>query len=186
MLWLQIKYINIISNSLRNFKRAANNTFVCSCPVCGDSKTNKFKKRFYFYTKNTDYYICHCHNCGYSKTFEKFLETFNNAIYCEYRLEKLKETNSEHYNRKIEAKTFNSEQQFKLLQKISKLPFDHPAVQFLNQRKIPIDKFSSLYYTPSFKQWINTVIANKFENLNKDCGRVIIPFINSKKIKSVS
>lgn len=185
MLWLQIKYINLISNSLRNFKRTANNTFVCSCPICGDSKSNKFKKRFYFYTKNTDYYICHCHNCGYSKNFERFLETFNNLLYHEYKLEKLKETNIEHFINKPEKKKFDSQQQFRSLQKISKLNKNHPAQIFLDQRKIPKEKYDELYYTAAFKQWINTIIPYKFNNTDNDSGRIIIPFKNNNKITGI-
>lgn len=40
------------------------------CPICGDSKKNKLKKRGYFYRKTGTYY---CFNCGTSMTGYSFL-----------------------------------------------------------------------------------------------------------------
>ena len=84
--WLDRKYINLFSSHVRNFKWQGNNTARCSCPICGDSKTNKFKARMYFITDGKGYRI-HCHNCGVSMNFRGFLKTVNNELFEQYNRE---------------------------------------------------------------------------------------------------
>jgi len=42
------------------------NEFNFRCPICGDSKKEKSKKRGYFYLTNKNTYAYKCHNCGVS------------------------------------------------------------------------------------------------------------------------
>ena len=43
MLWIDQKYLNLLSPKLERFKRKSDNLYNCRCPICGDSKKNKFK-----------------------------------------------------------------------------------------------------------------------------------------------
>ena len=53
-MWLQNKYINLMSNQFSVFKRKNNKLYNVRCPECGDSKKNKFKARGYFYLAKTN------------------------------------------------------------------------------------------------------------------------------------
>ena len=59
------------------------------------------------------------------------------------------------------------------LQKIDDLNKEHPAREYLLNRRLPTD---SLYYTEGFKEWTNTVKPNSFEDVSTDEPRIIIPF----------
>ena len=87
--WLQRKYILLLSNTLDGFSER-NGTFNCRCPICGDSKKNKHKKRGYFLQKQGQYKFF-CHNCGATRTIENFLKELAPNLAQEYKLEVLKE-----------------------------------------------------------------------------------------------
>ena len=54
-----------------SLKTKNNSEITFRCPICGDSKKNKLKKRGYFYRKTGTYY---CFNCGTSMTGYAFLK----------------------------------------------------------------------------------------------------------------
>ncbi len=54
-----------------SLKSRNNSEITFRCPICGDSKKNKQKKRGYFYRKTGTYY---CFNCGTSMTGYAFLK----------------------------------------------------------------------------------------------------------------
>ena len=59
---------------------------------------------------------------------------------------------------------------------ISELNTEHPARIYLEQRRIPKDKFNTLYFSEAFKQWTNTQ-KETFNSLKYDEPRIIIPLI---------
>lgn len=61
-------WANLPESSL---KSRSNTEIVFRCPICGDSKKNKLKKRGYFYRKTGSYY---CFNCGTSMSGYAFLK----------------------------------------------------------------------------------------------------------------
>ena len=67
---------------------------------------------------------------------------------------------------------------------IDDMPFEHPAVQYVVERKIPRNKFDSLFYVPKFKKWTNKLLPNKFDNksLERDEPRLIIPFVDKNGV----
>ena len=68
MQYVEVKYINIVSSKLRNFKKKSDSVFNFSCPLCGDSKVKKNKARGYF-IENKGTFVFHCHNCTVSLSF---------------------------------------------------------------------------------------------------------------------
>lgn len=178
------------------------------CPICGDSKTDKTKTRGFIYkhqVKNT--LLAYCHNCQQLNSFRKFLELVNKDLYQEYLLEirgekkKEEEESSDEtlFKNFIKAKaktktlkTLLDEKkdrgidlaedkrcQAPHLYNILDLGEEHPARQYLQDRKIPEDKMKLFYYTDGFKKFANSFRSGTFkEPVRQDTGRIIIPFLN--------
>jgi len=88
-MYTEIKYLNLLSVRLEQFKRKKEFLWNFRCPVCGDSKRHKNKARgFVFQVKGKLLYKCH--NCQISIPFGKLLETQDPQLYKEYRMEKFK------------------------------------------------------------------------------------------------
>ena len=89
-MYIEIKYINLLSPRLEKFKQKAQFLWNFRCPLCGDSQKNKNKTRGFIYMMKGDFFY-KCHNCGASTLFPKFLEMLDVALYKEYRMEKFKD-----------------------------------------------------------------------------------------------
>ena len=179
-IYIDVKYINLISTSLERFKQNHTNLWNFRCPICGDSEKNQNKRRGFIYEKSNKYFY-RCHNCDYGTTFNKFLEKVNPVLHKEYITERYKEKQSES---KAIIPKFNFTPKFNhVLQGLSTIDslFDkHPAKFYLRNRKIPEKYFSKLYFCTKFKEWTNKVIPNKFRSLKKDTPRLVIPFFDKK------
>ena len=64
------------------------------------------------------------------------------------------------------------------LKPFSNLNDEHPAKQYLLNRKLPTDYFDRLYYCDKFQTYVNRIRPGTFESLNKkyEHPRLIIPF----------
>lgn len=181
----EVKYINILSNKLRNFKRKSNSVYNFSCPICGDSKTKKNKARGYIY-ENSANYIFHCHNCGVSLSFFNFLKTIEPSLYKEMIFERIRDNKSieelefEEFNKKFKKPKFMYADVLKGLKKVSQLSHDHPIKKLVEERKIPNPYHAKLFACPKFMHHINTIIKDKFSSdaLKYDEMRLLIPFIS--------
>lgn len=72
---------------VRNFFADRNGkTWRWSCTICGDSRTNRTKARFYTSMKDGSA-VCMCHNCGYANSFLGFLRSEFPSIYERYSVE---------------------------------------------------------------------------------------------------
>ena len=91
-LYLDKKYINLVSSSLEKFKWKKGNLANCRCPICGDSELNKNKARGYFFSSDNTYFY-KCHNCGASYNIYKFLEIMSPSLFQQYCLEQFKDKN---------------------------------------------------------------------------------------------
>ncbi len=182
--WIDKKYITLTSGNLRNFKWKSTNLANSSCPLCGDSSSNKLKARLYFFEKNNSYFI-YCHNCSASMSFRNFLKTYSPSLYDEYSRDLYLETpKDKSQNTDIEIKSpkfFSQDSILKNIKKISQLKFNHPAKLYVENRKIPTHVHYRLYYVPKFKEWVNTLIPEKFKGIDKDEPRLVIPFFAEKK-----
>ena len=77
------KVSNLMYEYFQNVKVSSNGTrFNAKCALCGDSKTNPRKRRFYLDYKNGDP-LWYCHNCGRSGGFI--------SLYCELKTVSRKE-----------------------------------------------------------------------------------------------
>ena len=62
-----------ISRRVRNFRRLGDYHWKFSCTICGDSKKDLRKARF-FIGQSEGRLMCHCHNCGWSGSLRTYLQ----------------------------------------------------------------------------------------------------------------
>lgn len=181
-----IKYASLLSNKVRNFKAKGNYLFNCSCPICGDSQSNKRKARFYIYPDGRKGLKVKCHKCQYSSRFGFFLkehmpDLYNQYLYDAYDGEKepFKPDPILHYTK---PKSELSGGVLKGLKRISQLPASHKAKEYIERRLIPTPAHARLYFTVNFSKWINTLVPDKFPNPPELDPRVVIPLIDKKGV----
>ena len=182
--WLDAKYVSLLSFRLRNFKAKANYNWNMSCPICGDSKTNKHKARGYIYPSKGEL-IFHCHNCNVTRKFSKLLEFLDNSLYGEYIRERLiaeplPKTDVQIFAEKMKPPKFQSGTPLRTLKKVSSLPIDHTVKKYVMARQIPSEYHYKLFVCPKFKQWVNEMLPDKFESLENDEQRLIIPLLDAE------
>lgn len=184
MTWIDQKYINLMSGRLPRFKRKSQNLWNFRCPICGDSETNRSKARGYIFCKNSKY-IFHCHNCDETMSLNKFIKQVDPPLYNEYLRESMMESGerkpseAQEFAMKMKAPVFIKDNApLRVLKKISQLNADHPAKNYVINRKIPTPYHAKLFYCAKFKAWVNSFIPDKFEDISIDEPRLIMPFIN--------
>lgn len=195
MLYLDLKFLHFLQNKLDGFTPKKDNVWVMRCPICGDSKINKNKKRGYIYAwKNK--LMFSCHNCGESHTFKNFLKLIDPYLYDQYRLEHFKEVTGTTYQPVVKKETTELQQpanthedKFAKLKKektiedifyeicpsLDTLPKDNPAVSYCIERKIPSVVFKRLFYIDDTKKLlqIQPDLDIKFSE-----KRLVLPFFD--------
>ena len=175
MLWIDTKYLKMISPRLEKFvikQETPNFLANCRCPICGDSSHSKKKARGYFYSLKGDLHY-KCHNCGAASYFNTFLKGFDINLYKSYAMEKFiqeKETVTD--TKEVDETMFI----YRPVTLSSVLNTE--AEEYLVNRKIPRDQWSRLYYAKHFFKWASEN-TDKFDDCtNKDHPRLIIPWFN--------
>lgn len=192
MLFVDVKFANIISAQLPLCKRKSEYLWNFRCVICGDSKTNKLKARGFIYKMKVGLAV-KCHKCNYSTNLGSFIKHVDSNLYREYVLENYKESGAP---RSSHSKAVDGipDTFFKTptvaaapvntvldpLKRIDKLSPTHPAVKYVEKRKIPVEHWSRLYFCTRFKHYVNTIVPNKFSNQQQDHPRLIIPFFNEQ------
>ena len=185
--WIDQKYIGLISNRVERFKRVNSTTFNFRCPLCGDSKTNKFKTRGYIVEKPVVGTLYYCHNCHESISLLNFLRRVDDQLAEDYKREKFIDKNVEKPEQIEEKKDISKvtvpqfmkgDSPLKKLKKISQLDPDHPVKKYVQKRQIPSNFHYKLFYAPKFKEWVNTIIPEKFNLETGDEPRLVIPFLD--------
>lgn len=173
-----------LSPKLQRFTQKKPDLYSFRCPICGDSQKNKTKTRGYVYRKKNDYFFM-CHNCGASTTFYNFLEQVDPALLKEYALERYKDSASANTNipnpdfAEFKTPVPVFKERFKI-PSIASLPEGHFARTYVTGRKIPEKFYSDLYFTPDFKQFIESLGIEK-DGLIANDQRLIIPFYDAEK-----
>jgi hypothetical protein len=181
-LFLDQKYLSLISNRLPLFKRKDDFLYNCRCIICGDSAKKRHKARGYFFKyKNELRYKCH--NCDASMSFGGFLKTFDSNLHTQYRLEKYSEGNNTTTKAPeivfTEPKFQSKEEKLldKLLDRLDALPEDNEGVQFCKKRQIPSEKFNQIYYINNVKDIVQ--LNDKYkESIKGEEPRIVLPFFD--------
>lgn len=188
MLFLDIKYINLLTNHFEKFSRKGDYLFNVRCPLCGDSQINKNKMRGYLY-RVKDCMAYKCHNCNASTGFGSLLKLLNPQLYSEWTLEILKEKRAGRPQKSANGtyKTFNSPQIrfdkvkqpiYTSAERISDLSENHFCRVYVKNRKIPEKHFSILYFAPSYKAFVDEVCPNHGKSIHDD-PRLVIPYYDA-------
>lgn len=184
-LFLDQKYLSLISNRLPLFKKKDDYLYNCRCIICGDSTKNKRKTRGYFFKyKNELRYKCH--NCDASLSFGNFLRNLDQVTYSQYAMEKYAEGNNVKLSNTVPEMVF-TEPAFKtqeerlldkLLDRLDTLPEDNEAVQFCLKRNIPKEKFKLIYFIDNVKNIAQLNDTYK-ESIKTEEPRLVLPFYDS-------
>lgn len=172
-MWIDEKYIGMLSPHLQGFVKKGNGVYNFRCPKCGDSKKTRSKKRGYLLRKN-DSYIFYCHNGCPSTSFKNLLKELAPALWSEYNVERFKDTKKEAYEPK-------KEEPFKLARQnnifnIQRASFSTIASKFLEERGFSLKMMMNreMYFTSQFQHWVNGIINGKFKDPKPD-PRIVIP-----------
>jgi len=187
-IFLESKYLNMLSPQLGQFKRKNDTLYNFRCPYCLDSQTNLNKARGYVFVKENSM-IFKCHNCGVGAALHNLIKFINPSMHKEYLMEKFQDTDRDRMLKEpTEGKT-KTEFRFKKkanylktplgkLKKISQLPVGHKAKTYIVSRAIPSKYHWKLFYAPKFFEFVNACEPGKFPNIKFDEPRIIIPFID--------
>ena len=185
MSYVDQKYINLCTSRVEKFKKVRDNLWNFRCPICGDSHKRKDKARGYIYKKKNSFFY-KCHNCGAGQTFNNFLKSIDGMLHKEYSLEKFKNNQTggntpipDKVPFEFEAPKFNTSKNKELnqLKKFSELK-THPAFAYIEHRKIPEKHWDKLYLAENFYEWARTMFPEKFQSINIDYPRLVIPFFD--------
>lgn len=186
MSYIDLKYLNILSSQLGLFKRKNDNLWNFRCPYCGDSQRDKTKARGYVFQREGKY-IYKCHNCGQGASLSNLIKHVNPHLHKEYVMESFgdrineKRRDEKPKYKKVDIRKLRKPKwtnQLNGINKISQLKIDHPARKYVEKRRIPKSKHYKLFYAPKFYRWVNSLVPDKFPNIQKDEPRLVIPFVN--------
>ena len=184
MSFVDQKYIGLVSSRLEKFKQVKTGLYNFRCIYCGDSQKNKNKTRGYIYGYKNDHNY-KCHNCGVSKSFTNFLKDIDSSLYDQYVMERYKNGSTGKGSNTPEPKfTFEKPKFTKKafdLPSIAELNKEHSARIYLENRKIPQNFLSQLFYCEKFKEWTNEQ-KYTFESTKYEEPRIIIPLTNKGEI----
>ena len=183
--YIDLKYIKLLSSSLRNYKEKKLDLINFSCPICGDSETNKTRARGYVYNKHNKFQY-KCHKCGEGMSVGNFIKAVNSDLYREYKAEKYK-SKYKATTKKEKPKFSNSlfEPKVKKFEmpmiSLDKLPDDHIAVNYVKNRQIPKDQYHRIFYTDD----INGIAKElDYEQEFPKEPMIVFQFITAKGITS--
>lgn len=189
MQYIEKVYLDKISPYLKNFEQKSDTLWNCSCPFCGDSKTNKRKARGYFFEGNDGNLLFSCHNGCDTVPLTKVIKDLYPQYYTQYCLDTFSKKES-----KLQIKSKPKMGAIKLSQirdKIKNTPKNyqsildldnsHVAKLYLLDRKIP--NLSEFGYVDNFCEYVAEVTNNHepYAKLPND-KRIIIPLKNSNGV----
>lgn len=190
-IWLDSKYVNLLSVRLRNFKKKDETHWQFSCPICGDSKTDTKKARGYVFPMRTQL-VFKCHNCGESMIIPNLIKHIDSVLYEQYMAERYA---SGQVGRNIPRKNdiVNASPAPLLArtgrktdtpdlagaERLSTLPQTNPCVQYVASRKIPVKQYERLYFTEDFAAFVHQHTKLYVDSKIPHDKRLVIPFFDS-------
>lgn len=180
--YIDKKYISLLSTKLPQFKQRGEFLWNFRCPVCGDSQKDKLKTRGYIY-KRKEHFGFMCHNCGSAMGLSKFIKYVDPALYNEYQLESFVKSNTmtkvdvnEFVTKPVFKKIYHEEASDTLFNagacRIKVFPPEFHARKYLEDRKVSLIEF---WYAADFAEFIKTLYPWIDKTLYKE-PRIIIPF----------
>lgn len=186
MIYIDHKYIRLLSSQLEHFKQKSDELYNFRCPVCGDSEKNKYKARGYVFRRKESL-IYKCHNCGDSRSLGNLIKHIDSTLHGQYVMERYKSGVSSPKTPddskpefQFDAPVFAKHSPGKLLVSIgafrlSTLPDDHVANQFVKNRKLPSDSTRGLYYIDD-EEKLELLSPKYKDRITGHCERLLLPF----------
>lgn len=190
---LDIRYALLLGSRLEQFKIKSSNPYKINfrCPFCGDSQRSKTLSRGWLTQSKKGGLRFKCFNCdiqlGKSNSFYDFIKQIDPILFKDYITDRYitdkKTVAKDDIPEEIKKKSTFDTSPLKRIKKLSQLPHNHPAKNYIENRKIPSDKHYLIYYAPKFKTWINSIIPNKFPvdkdgKVKREEPRIILPFFD--------
>lgn len=182
-----LMFVERLGFHLQGFAKAADQLWTFRCPVCGDSKKNKSKKRGHIFpNKERTALVFKCHNCGDSRSFSNLVKFVDQRLFQEYlfaAMGKSKSVLERLPERAEEIKPAGRVAIKAPITAVRMLPDDHMVVKYISSRKIPQDKWAVLAYTDKFHALAKSIDPDyNFPDklLNKRAPALILPFMNEK------
>jgi len=132
-----------------------------------------------------------CHNCNASMGFGSLLKHMDPNLHKEWTLEVLKEKKPGLFRIKellTKPGFFDQpgEIRFDKLEPVSythaerviDLPDTHLCVEYVKARRVPKEYWHKLYFTPSYKTFLDEIYPNHGKDLQDDC-RLVIPYYDA-------
>lgn len=179
-LYIDQKYVGLISPKLTLFKQKKSYLWNFRCPLCGDSKKSSSKTRAYFYRKKENIFFI-CHNCNVSLSLRNFLKTMDRVLYNEYSLENMTQHKPKQHST-ILPENIGTLPVFGkkiFLPKVQNLAKSHAARVYIEERQIP--ESTELYFAENFKEFVEKLLPTH-DPVRFDDSRIIIPFRNEAGI----
>lgn len=177
---IDIKYLQIIGNRFRNFKRKSDYLWNFSCPICGDSTKNKTKARGYVFRRKEDLFY-RCHNCQIGLSLGNLLKSQDTNIYKEYVLERYRKGETGRGKSEtpkfdiINPTKFGNVKQFifETASSLDELPENHFCMDYVRNRKIPQFIYKKMFFTENFQKTCEEFSPNHGKDIQADTRLVI-------------
>ena len=186
-MWLDQKYIGILSIHLDQFKRKGGYNFNFRCPLCGDSQKNKTKTRGYIYpNKNALFYKCH--NCQASCSLGNLIKDIDQTLYKEYCLERYSSGEGGRKSHKEHGFVFkpvkfdsNSPKNLmeRLLKPLKDLDENHEAIKYVHSRKIPRHRYNKIYYVENVQD-LKQLASGYDDKIVTNEPRLVLPYFDKE------
>ena len=176
-MYIDLKYLNLISHRLQRFKKKSDYLWNFRCPYCGIPKES-VKARGFVFRKKTLFYKCH--NCSMGTNLSNLIKHIDSKVHDDYILERYKKVTLQQVGGHVENQidipkpVFNQKGIFNDVKSFRKLE-NNIRHRFIEDRRIPND--NDIYLVNQFYSWTNQLVPNKFPSLDGDHPRMVIPFV---------
>ena len=187
-IYIDQKYINLLSGQLERFTRKRDDLYNFRCPICGDSQTKKHKARGYVY-RNQNMLFYRCHNCSASMSLGNFIKEINPTLHNQYIMESY--TNNASTFSPVEKPKFkfkppkfsDSLTPLQKLNSVKTLDDSHYCKEYVVRRGIPEQHHKNLYYAENFKSFVSELEIFDdaiYKHLYEE-PRLVIPFFDKSR-----
>ena len=179
-IYIDVKYLNLLSNRLPIFKQKREFLWNFRCPICGDSQKKSTKARGYIHRKDNDLFY-KCHNCGVGKSFSNFLKELDVRLHSEYIMERYKTGENKFSNYQEPEFKFETPKFQKIdlnIPCVKDLEDEHFCKQYVKSRNIEVTKYKYLYFAQDFKKWVESLNLDTNYDLIENDPRLVIPFFD--------
>lgn len=188
MSYVEEEYAELALSKQLKYKKITNSSAFklrCRCPVCGDSKSDENKARFWARGVD-DTVLLHCFNCEYSANIVRYLKEYEEELYREYLVEKRKSQFTYTPPKKEESKPKEKAyvEYLPYSVRIDTLSEDNKIVQYIKKRKLPSSAYSKIYFTKEWQKLVNEINPGTY-SYPRDEMRLVIPIFSKEgKIES--